>query len=190
MKLNLFAIACASVLVVGCGGGSGGGSAGGATGGNTNTNTSTGTVSSVSSSSAGVLVSGDFSPDANLLATAATDATQLYVKPEFKFNSIQTVQLVVSAHLVDGTAAANTGVQVFKLSSLDPDVYAEEMVPDNLVYSGWINSQGQLQDAFESGSDSQYFALVVDAIGIQNQYVGAVNGGFLTYNFQPAASAP
>ena len=115
-----------------------------------------------------------FSPDPERLLTEAADSTALYISEDFKFTSIQDVQLTLNAYDINGLALQNTKVHIYALEEEYENV---ESVGNQrqLIAIGSTNILGSFETTLETVPNTKQLLVTIDAIGIENVKLAEIN---------------
>ncbi|MBL4900536.1 MAG: hypothetical protein JKX76_13045 [Colwellia sp.] len=170
---KLTAVIIFTMLIVSCGGGGGDASV-------TETpNTATDTTSKVE-------LKKDYTPDSAKLAIMAQSSIDLYVEPNFNFNSHQKVIFNINVTNSEGEPMTN---KVLSISSIYHEVEAYDdprLQEKALLAMTKTDNDGQVYLTLEIPQSISNILLELNAVGIENEVIRLIDdSGVVMYHFQP-----
>ncbi|KZN65651.1 hypothetical protein N473_11505 [Pseudoalteromonas luteoviolacea CPMOR-1] len=111
----------------------------------------------------------DFMPQAELKESAATDSTDLYVMPDFKFRTSDEVTMEFSGENVFGESLAGRTIKIYSFDVEVPSVEDELMGNRELVATLRFNPSGQLQHTLTLPQTAKTMLVRVDSMLETNQ---------------------
>ncbi|KZN49517.1 hypothetical protein N474_04445 [Pseudoalteromonas luteoviolacea CPMOR-2] len=167
-------------IITGCGGGGGDSSSPSntsqtntqqtqTTSATSQTQTSSETSSTSESSSEGAMPPLSYEPQEELLQSAATASTELYVEPDFKFRTSDDVSLELNGQDVFGESLAGRAIKIYSFSVDVPSVEDEVMGQKQLIATLRFNAAGQLQHTLTVPQTAQTMLIRVDGMLETNQ---------------------
>ncbi|MDK2594744.1 hypothetical protein [Pseudoalteromonas obscura] len=179
----MFSITLLATLMTGCGGGGGGSESSSPAPAATQTNTqpavSTNTNAAASEpqqteptqtpAQETAASMEDFMPQAELKESAATDSTDLYVMPDFKFRTSDEVTMEFSGENVFGESLAGRTIKIYSFDVEVPSVEDELMGNKELVATLRFNPSGQLQHTLTLPQTAKTMLVRVDSMLETNQ---------------------
>ncbi|MBQ4814404.1 hypothetical protein A7985_22015 [Pseudoalteromonas luteoviolacea] len=174
-------MALLTTFITGCGGGGGGDSAPSNTTGQTTTQqatpadttsqtqTTSDSAATSDSNSDAAMPELNYEPEAELLQTTATDSTDLYVEPDFKFRTSDDISLELDGQDVFGESLAGRAIKVYSFSMEVPSVEDELMGNKQLIATLRFNAAGQLQHTLTVPQTTQTMLIRVDGMLETNQ---------------------
>ena len=127
----------------------------------------------------------DYTPDAVALNSEANKSTQLYVEPDFTFDTHKRLTLDISATGARGQVLSDTLVSV---SVVDSDITAlddERLQNKALLMVAKTDGNGELYRQVEIASSQQKLLIELNALGIENEVLAAIaNDNYVSYQFR------
>ena len=127
----------------------------------------------------------DYTPDAAALDSVANKSTQLYVEPDFTFDTHKRLTLDISATGARGQVLSDTLVTV---SVVDSDITAlddERLQNKALLMVAKTDGNGELYRQVEIASSQQKLRIELNALGIENEVLAAIaNDNYVSYQFR------
>ena len=127
----------------------------------------------------------DYTPDAAALNSEANKSTQLYVEPDFTFDTHKRLTLDISATGARGQVLSDTLVTV---SVVDSDITAlddERLQNKALLMVAKTDGNGELYRQVEIASSQQKLRIELNALGIENEVLAAIaNDNYVSYQFR------
>ncbi|KID58187.1 hypothetical protein JF50_05710 [Pseudoalteromonas luteoviolacea] len=111
----------------------------------------------------------DFMPQSELKESAATDSTDLYVMPDFKFRTSDEVTMEFSGENVFGESLAGRTIKIYSFDVEVPSVEDELMGNRKLVATLRFNPSGQLQHTLTLPQTAKTMLVRVDSMLETNQ---------------------
>lgn len=191
-----------SLILSACG--SGGGGAGGSSSTNSTTTTTTTTTATsnpattnsnptttvtnnpaiTSTTNTVTPTTADYTPSVQLLDSVAANSNDLYVKESFAFDQTQTVNLMLSVHNADATAASFKKVAVYALPDNAESFTDEDLVAAPLLLLSITDEQGEVHQQVEWPANIKIAAIKVDTLGIQADAVVKIESAQISHSFQ------
>ncbi|AOT09446.1 hypothetical protein [Pseudoalteromonas luteoviolacea] len=174
---TMFSITLLATLMTGCGGGGGGSESSSPAPTVTQTTTQpAATTSAVTSEpqqtepvQEPTATMEDFMPQSELKESAATDSTDLYVMPDFKFRTSDEVTMEFSGENVFGESLAGRTIKIYSFDVEVPSVEDELMGNKELVATLRFNPSGQLQHTLTLPQTAKTMLVRVDSMLETNQ---------------------
>ncbi|MBD3587089.1 hypothetical protein HHX48_15190 [Salinimonas sp. HHU 13199] len=127
----------------------------------------------------------NYTPDTAALDSEANKSTQLYVEPDFTFDTHKVITLDITATGANGQALANTMVLV---SVVDNDIEAmddEKLQNKALLTVAKTNSNGTIYRKVEIASIQKKLLIELNALGIENEVLVAIaEDNYVTHQFR------
>lgn len=121
----------------------------------------------------------DYTPEVEKLDTKAGDSTQLYVEPEFQFDTFKTVTFDLQLMDYDGAPVANT---MLFLSSIEEGVVALDdpnLANKSLIAVLKTDASGSVYKQVEVDQNVANVLLEINALGTENEVILAVPDSLL-----------
>ena len=180
LRLVSIVVALSSLVLTGCGGGGGGGG-GGSTG---NGNQAVVPQSSASSNAlSSVASSVNFNASTSLLSVAAKESDELYVDPQFTFDSTKTIELKIYARDSEGFPLSGKRVDVYLVPDSVESLQDEEAQVLSLLTSGFTGVAGELYRSVEVPVTVKRIKLQLDAMGIETQTLITLDQNVIEHRF-------
>ena len=126
----------------------------------------------------------DYSPDESGLDTEANNSEQLYVQPDFKFDTHKVITLDISAVNNDGQALANT---LMFISAVDSDINEltdERLQQKALLTVARTNANGEVLREVETANTVTKLLIELNTVGIENEVlVTLADDNYVSYQF-------
>ncbi len=148
--------------VAGCGG-SGGGSDEVTTQPETTTNNDSGTSAEEEEDAA------DYTPDESKLDADAESSSDLYVEPEFQFDTYKTLTVDLLISNIEGAPMANTMVFISAVPADVTELDAPELADKSLLTVAKTDSSGVIYRQLEVSQTLSKVLIEVSAIGVENE---------------------
>lgn len=128
----------------------------------------------------------DYMPDSTKLATIAQSSADLYVEPNFNFNSHQKVIFNINVTNSEGDPMVN---KVLSISSIPSEVEAYDdprLQEKSLLAMATTDNDGQIYLTIEIPQNISNILLELNVVGIENDVIRLIdNSGVVMYHFQP-----
>lgn len=126
-----------------------------------------------------------YKPDEQLLLSKAQASSQLYVEPEFKFNTANQVTLDLSATNVFGESLANSTINVYAIDNSITSLDDQGLKNKQLLAKTRLNSAGQLTQTLDVPAVTQKILIRVDGMLETNQLIVTLEPGVpITHAFR------
>ncbi len=190
---NLFTlILCLSAFgLVGCGGGGGGGGSGSGVG--TTGSGGGGNPAAVAQSSEAVAMSSkanastassmNFNADTRLLGIAANASGNLYVDPQFSFESTKQIELRMYASDGAGQPLAGKRLDIYAVPVSVESLQSEEAQTLALLVSGFTDAAGEFYRRVDVPVTVEKIKLQLDALGIESQALLTLDQSVIEHRF-------
>lgn len=183
---NIFsAVLClASLGLIGCGGGGGGSGGGGAGGGNqVAVVQSSAAILTSSKANSSAASSANFTADTHLLGVAASASGNLYVDPQFKFESTKQIELRIYANDASGQPLAGKRLDVYLVPDDVESLQSEDAQSLALLVTGFTDAAGEFYRSVEIPVTVGKIKLQLDAIGIESQALVTLGQTVMEHRF-------
>lgn len=186
-RISIFQIivVCMSVILLSACGGGGGSSSSDSTSASSAPTVPATPASPPSAPEQGAEEGEDYSPDAAALDNEANKSTQLYVEPDFTFDTHKVITLDISATGANGQALIDTLVLV---SVVDDDINAmddERLQNKSLLTVAKTDGSGSIYRKIEIASTENKLLIELNALGIENEVLIAIaEDNYVSHQFR------
>lgn len=186
-RISMFQIivVCMSVILLSACGGGGGSSSSDSTSASSAPTVPATPASPPSAPEQGAEEGEDYSPDAAALDNEANKSTQLYVEPDFTFDTHKVITLDISAIGANGQALIDTLVLV---SVVDDDINAmddERLQNKALLTVAKTDGSGSIYRKIEIASTENKLLIELNALGIENEVLIAIaEDNYVSHQFR------
>lgn len=126
----------------------------------------------------------DYSPDESGLDTEANNSEQLYVQPDFTFDTHKVITLDISAVNNDGHALGNTLMFISVVDSDINELTDERLQQKALLTVARTNANGEVLREVETANTVTKLLIELNTVGIENEVlVTLADDNYVSYQF-------